>query len=82
MHADEFALSVADITNGAIGLLDEVADGKIPGEENEFSHTDLSDFYANVEGAEVAYLAVARLAQRRNPKARRSSPSSTTSSPR
>ena len=60
VYADDFELAIADITNGAIGLLDEVSapDGKLPGEENEFSHTDLSDFYANVEGAEVAYLAV------------------------
>ncbi len=64
VHADDFALSIADITNGAIGLLDEVSapDGKLPGEENEFAHTDLYDFYANVEGAEVAYLAVRDIA--------------------
>lgn len=64
VHADDFELTIADITNGAIGLLDEVSapDGKLPGEENEFSHTDLSDFYANVEGAEVAYLAVREIA--------------------
>ncbi|MDH6180387.1 iron uptake system EfeUOB component EfeO/EfeM [Microbacteriaceae bacterium SG_E_30_P1] len=64
VHADEFELSVSDITNGAIGLLDEVAapDGKLPGEENEFAHTDLYDFYANVEGAEVAYNAVRQIA--------------------
>ncbi|WP_395640738.1 iron uptake system protein EfeO [Pseudolysinimonas sp.] len=64
VHADEFELSIADITNGAIGLLDEVSapDGKLPGEENEFAHTDLSDFFANVEGAEVAYLAVRDIA--------------------
>lgn len=64
VHADDFVLSLADITNGAIGLLDEVAapDGKLPGEENEFAHTDLYDFYANVEGAEVAYLNVRDIA--------------------
>jgi iron uptake system EfeUOB component EfeO/EfeM len=64
VHADDFELSISDITNGAIGLLDEVSapDGKLPGEENEFSHTDLSDFFANVEGAEVAYLAVRDIA--------------------
>lgn len=64
VHADDFELSVSDITNGAIGLLDEVAapDGKLPGEENEFAHTDLYDFYANVEGAEVAYTAVRQIA--------------------
>ena len=57
VHGDDFVLTVDDVTNGAIGLLDEVAapDGKLPGEEDEFSHTDLYDFYANVEGAEVAY---------------------------
>jgi iron uptake system component EfeO len=64
VHADDFALTVSDITNGAIGLLDEVAapDGKLPGEENEFAHTDLYDFYANVEGAEVAYKTVRDIA--------------------
>lgn len=62
--ADDFALTLADITNGAVGLLDEVSapDGKLPGEENEFAHTDLSDFFANVEGAEVAYRSVRDLA--------------------
>lgn len=57
VHSPDFALAIGDITNGAIGLLDEVAapDGKLPGEEDEFSHTDLSDFYANVEGAQIAY---------------------------
>ncbi len=60
VHSDEFVLTIGDITNGAIGLLDEVAapDGKLPGEEDEFSHTDLYDFYANVEGAKVAYESV------------------------
>jgi iron uptake system EfeUOB component EfeO/EfeM len=64
VHSADFTLSVSDITNGAIGLLDEVAapDGKLPGEENEFAHTDLYDFYANVEGAEVAYRAVRDIA--------------------
>jgi iron uptake system component EfeO len=64
VHSDEFVLSIGDITNGAIGLLDEVAapDGKLPGEEDEFSHTDLYDFYANVEGAKVAYESVRDIA--------------------
>lgn len=53
----KFTLTLADITEGAKGLLDEIAapDGKLPGEENEFAHTDLYDFTANVEGAEVAF---------------------------
>lgn len=64
VHADDFELTVDDITNGAIGLLDEIAapDGKLPGEENEFAHTDLYDFLANVEGAQVAYESVRDIA--------------------
>lgn len=60
----DFSLTLSDITNGAIGLLDEVSapDGKLPGEEDEFSHTDLYDFAANVEGAQVAFDSVRRLA--------------------
>jgi iron uptake system component EfeO len=39
------------MANGANELLDEVAKGKITGEEEAFSHTDLVDMRANVEGA-------------------------------
>ncbi|GAB3409079.1 imelysin family protein [Schumannella luteola] len=53
--AKDFTVGIADISNGAIGLLDEVATGKIEGEEDWWSHTDLTDFAANVEGAQVAY---------------------------
>jgi iron uptake system component EfeO len=42
-------------TNGAIGLLDEVATGKVTGEEEAWSHTDLWDFQANIDGAKVLY---------------------------
>ncbi|MFG2309681.1 iron uptake system protein EfeO [Streptomyces sp. NPDC048566] len=50
----------ADITptsmaNGAKELLDEVATGKVTGEEDRYSHTDLSDFQGNVDGARKAY---------------------------
>ena len=41
--------------NGAIGLLDEVATGKVTGEEEFWSHTDLWDFQANIDGARVLY---------------------------
>ena len=45
-------------TNGAIGLLDEVATGKVTGEEEFWSHTDLWDFQANIDGAKVLYAGV------------------------
>jgi iron uptake system component EfeO len=61
--ADDFAVSLADISNGAIALLDEVASGKITGEEDWWSGTDLSDFAANVQGAGVAFGAVRALAE-------------------
>jgi iron uptake system component EfeO len=54
---------VAEISNGAIALLDEVAVGKITGEEDWWSHSDLTDFAANVQGAEVAFGTVRPLAE-------------------
>jgi iron uptake system component EfeO len=44
-----------DLANGASGLLEEVQSNKIKGEEEAFSHLDLVDFAANVEGAEQAF---------------------------
>jgi iron uptake system component EfeO len=55
VHEDDYTVSIDAISNGAIGLLDEVASGKITGEEEIWSHTDLWDFQANLEGARVAY---------------------------
>ena len=48
------------IANGARGLLDEVATGKVTGEEEYWSHTDLWDFQANVDGARVGFEGVQR----------------------
>ncbi|MFF7213631.1 iron uptake system protein EfeO [Streptomyces sp. NPDC008238] len=48
-------ITATSMANGAKELLDEVATGKITGEEDRYSHTDLSDFQANVEGAMKAY---------------------------
>lgn len=46
---------VTQIGNGAKELLDEVATGKITGEEEIWSHTDLYDFQANVDGAKQGF---------------------------
>ncbi|MFD1211072.1 iron uptake system protein EfeO [Arthrobacter sp. GCM10027362] len=48
-------LSADDLGNGAKELLDEVARGKVTGEEEAWSHTDLWDFQANVDGARIAF---------------------------
>ncbi len=47
-------LTALELAQGSKGLLDEVATGKITGEEDEFSHTDLWDFKANIEGSQAA----------------------------
>jgi iron uptake system component EfeO len=51
----DLTFTVDQIANGAKGLLDEVATSKVTGEEEAWSHTDLYDFQANVDGAEVAF---------------------------
>ena len=40
---------------GAVDLLNEVSTSKIAGEEEVYSHTDLYDFKANIEGAEKIF---------------------------
>ena len=51
-------LAPLQLANGAKELLDEVATGKITGEEDRYSHTDLWDFAANVEGSKAAVAAL------------------------
>ncbi|MQA97065.1 MAG: iron uptake system protein EfeO [Streptosporangiales bacterium] len=48
-------ITPTSMANGAKELLDEVATGKVTGEEEAFSHTDLVDFKANVDGAQKVY---------------------------
>jgi iron uptake system component EfeO len=56
--ADEKTLDPLQLANGAKALLDEVATGKITGEEDRYSHTDLWDFAANLEGSQAAVQAL------------------------
>jgi iron uptake system component EfeO len=51
----DITFTADQIANGAKGLLDEVATGKVTGEEEYWSRTDLWDFQANVDGARVAF---------------------------
>jgi iron uptake system component EfeO len=61
-------LQAVQIANGANELLGEVSASKITGEEERYSHTDLVDFEANVEGAEVAFESVEPLLAKKDPK--------------
>jgi iron uptake system component EfeO len=47
-------LEPAQVANGANELLTEVSSSKITGEEERYSHTDLWDFEANVQGSQAA----------------------------
>jgi iron uptake system component EfeO len=60
-------LKAVQIANGANELLGEVSASKITGEEERYSHTDLYDFEANVEGAEAAFEAVKPLLDESDP---------------
>jgi iron uptake system component EfeO len=45
----------AALAVGSSELIEEVSSGKITGEEDRYSHTDLWDFAANVEGSEKGF---------------------------
>ncbi|MET4046265.1 MULTISPECIES: iron uptake system protein EfeO [unclassified Rhodococcus (in: high G+C Gram-positive bacteria)] len=67
VKADDFTVDPIQVAGGAQGLLDEVAKTKISGEEDFFSHTDLWDFQANVDGAQAAIAAVRPIIDEREP---------------
>ena len=48
-------LEPVDLVIGSVELLNEVSAGKITGEEERYSHTDLYDIDANVEGSKAAF---------------------------
>ncbi len=66
-QAKAIQLTPLDLANGAKELLDEVATGKITGEEEIFSHTDLWDFQANLDGSEAAIQALRPVLAERDP---------------
>jgi iron uptake system component EfeO len=59
--------TVDQIANGSRGLLEEVATGKVTGEEEYWSRTDLWDFQANVDGARVGYEGVEPIVDAKDP---------------
>ncbi|MEU8247403.1 iron uptake system protein EfeO [Nonomuraea sp. NPDC048916] len=65
--ANATELTPLNLANGAKELLDEVATGKITGEEDIWSHTDLWDFDANLEGSKAAVQALRPVLEERAP---------------
>jgi len=66
VKASTWTIDSTQIAGGAQGLLDEVASSKITGEEDTFSHTDLWDFKANVDGSQTAVASVRPILDERN----------------
>ena len=67
VKAPDFTVDSTQIAGGAQGLLDEIASSKISGEEDIFSHTDLWDFEANLQGSQTAVSSVRPILDERNP---------------
>jgi iron uptake system component EfeO len=66
VKSPDYKIDSTQIAGGAQGLLDEVGASKISGEEDIFSHTDLWDFKANVEGSQTAVASVRPILDERN----------------
>ncbi|MEU4740987.1 iron uptake system protein EfeO [Actinosynnema sp. NPDC023658] len=65
-RAKAVELTPVQLANGAKELLDEVATGKITGEEDRYSHTDLWDFRSNVDGSQAAVAALRPVIEERD----------------
>jgi iron uptake system component EfeO len=66
VKSPDYKIDSTQIAGGAQGLLDEISRSKITGEEDIFSHTDLWDFKANVEGSQTAVASVRPILDERN----------------
>lgn len=60
-------LSATDVIDGAVDLLNEASHSKIVGEEDRYSHTDLYDLAANVEGSQAAFIVFHDFLTKNNP---------------
>jgi iron uptake system component EfeO len=66
-EVDDVKLQASDPVFGAVELLNEVSATKITGEEERYSHTDLYDIAANVEGAKTAFEFVKPVVRQQDP---------------
>jgi iron uptake system component EfeO len=66
-RARTIELEPAQVANGSVELLGEVSKSKITGEEERYSHIDLVDFEANVQGAKAAFDSIRDLVVARRP---------------
>ncbi len=66
-RVQRLTFTIDQVANGSRGLLEEVATGKVTGEEEYWSRTDLWDFQANVDGARVAFEGLQPILQDKEP---------------
>ncbi|WP_442941870.1 iron uptake system protein EfeO [Nocardia sp. NBC_00416] len=66
VSAADYSIDPVQVAGGAQTLLDEIARTKITGEEDTFSHTDLWDFQANVDGSQAAIASLRPVLDERN----------------
>ena len=66
-EVDGLDLEPSDPVVGSIELLNEVSAGKITGEEERYSHTDLFSIAANIEGSEAAFRSLEPALEGENP---------------
>ncbi|WP_082393256.1 iron uptake system protein EfeO [Nocardia arizonensis] len=66
VSAADYTVDPVQMAGGAQTLLDEIARTKITGEEDIFSHTDLWDFQANVDGSQAAIASLRPILDERN----------------
>jgi iron uptake system component EfeO len=67
VKAPDFTIDSTRIAGGAQTLLDEIGKTKITGEEDLFSHTDLWDFEANLQGSQTAVASVRPILDQAHP---------------
>ncbi|MBS9373917.1 iron uptake system protein EfeO [Rhodococcus sp. B50] len=67
VNAEDYVIDPTRIAGDAQGLLDEISTSKITGEEDIFSHTDLYDFQANVDGSQAAIAALRPILDEQDP---------------
>jgi iron uptake system component EfeO len=63
---ENLTIPAGKMVGGAADLIEEVSATKITGEEDRYSHTDLWDFQANIDGAQKIYTLLRPLAAKRN----------------
>ncbi|NKY95974.1 iron uptake system protein EfeO [Gordonia sputi] len=63
----DFTFETRQFVAGPQGLIDEIAATKVGGEEDRYSHTDLWDFAANIDGAETLIAEMQPMITAKNP---------------